>query len=502
MTSTSGGVRRAIAGALIVIVVLGAAIVGVQRLVQRRDQVRYVTRPATFADISATVTEVGTVNPVDEVQVGSQVSGTIVSINVDYNSKVKKGEVLATLDQAPFHAAAEQASANLAAAQATAAATDNGVAQAQAAVQSATGNLQQAQANLRSVQANAAKAQAQLALAELTVKRDESLLQQGFIPQSQLDIDRTTAQSTAEEYRAAQAAIAAAQAQIDAAAAQLRSAQAQVRTAQAQTAAAQHQVAAAAAQLQQAQYNLSRTVITSPIDGIVLARNISVGQTVAASFQTPTLFTLATNLTNMQVDTSVNEADVASVRTGETAHISVTAYPNVTFSGTVQQVRVNPTIVQNVVTYDAVVIVHDASGRLKPGMTAQVTIGVSTRRHVLAVPLAALLYRPLASQSAPRGAPGGVPFGAFGTVAVPTVPPAVPVAGALGSQATVWVLRDGRPVPVPVVIGLSDSKNVEVTSGNLKERDPVIIAQVRGPAKLGPGISLAGGGTSGLGGRK
>ena len=131
-------------------------------------------------------------------------------------------------------------------------------------------------------------------------------------------------------------------------------------------------------------------MITSPIDGVVMARNVSVGQTVAASFQTPTLFTLATNLTNMQVDTSVDEADVGNVRPGETAHISVTAFPNVSFAGTVQQVRVNPTVVQNVVTYDAVVIVQDTSGRLLPGMTAQVAIDVGTRTHVLTLPIAAL----------------------------------------------------------------------------------------------------------------
>src|SRR5207245_629943 len=219
------------------------------------------------ADISASVNETGTVNPVDVVQVGSQVSGTIATLNVDYNSKVTKGEVLATLDPTTFRAAVEHATASLEAAQSSAAATQSGVLQAQA-----------------------------------------------------------------------------------------------------QAAASPHQVASSAAQLQQAQYNFSRPVITSPIDGVVMARNVSVGQTVAASFQTPTLFTLATNLTNMQVDTSVDEADVGNVRPGETAHISVTAFPNVTFAGRVQQVRVNPTVVQNVVTYDAVVIVQDASGRLLPGM--------------------------------------------------------------------------------------------------------------------------------------
>ena len=133
------------------------------------------------------------------------------------------------------------------------------------------------------------------------------------------------------------------------------------------------QVAVAQGNLDQALYNLSKTVIRSPMDGIVMARNVSIGQTVASSLQTPTLFSLATNLTDMQVDTSVDEADAGGVQQGASAHFTVTAYPNETFSGTVSQVRVNPIITQNVVTYDAVVVVHDTSGRLLPGMTAQVT---------------------------------------------------------------------------------------------------------------------------------
>jgi len=473
MTPTSRGVWRAAVAVVLIGAVATGAAWGFQRLTARRGGLRYVTRPVAYADISASVNETGTVNPVDVVQVGSQVSGTIATLNVDYNSKVTKGEVLATLDPTTFRAAVEQATASLEAVQSSAAATQSGVLQAQAGLESAAANLRQVQANLRSAQANAGKANAQLALANLTVTRDAPLLQQGFIAQNQMDADRTAAAASAEDDRAAQDAAVAAQAQVSAAEAQLRSAQAQVKTAQAQAAASQHQVASSAAQLQQAQYNFSRTVITSPIDGVVMARNVSVGQTVAASFQTPTLFTLATNLTNMQVDTSVDEADVGNVRPGETAHISVTAFPNVSFAGTVQQVRVNPTVVQNVVTYDAVVIVHDTSGRLLPGMTAQVAIDVGTRTHVLALPIAALLYRPLAAGGAPSAAQGNGSTGA-------------PVAGAPGSQVTVWRLGNGRPQAVPVVIGLSDGQTVEIASGNIHDGDRVIIAQVRGQGR-GPG---------------
>jgi len=195
---------------------------------------------------------------------------------------------------------------------------------------------------------------------------------------------------------------------------------------------------------------------------------VSIGQTVAASFQTPTLFVIASSLRDMQVDTSVSEADVGQLRTGAAAQISVPAYPNVVFRGTVQQVRVNPQSVQNVVTYDAIVAVHDESARLKPGMTANVTISVDARRHVLAIPAAALLFRP-SGESATAGGTSAGP--------APAATPA-PVAGAPGSQAAVWVLRDGKPVSVPIVIGLSDGRNYEVRSGALRQGDRVIVGQL------------------------
>jgi HlyD family secretion protein len=490
--------KRTIIAGIVVLALCAGSLVGYERLTSRRASVRYITQSVAYSDISSSVTETGTVNPVDEIQVGTQVSGTLQTLNVNYNSRVKKGQVLATLDQTSFTAAVDQASAALEAAQATAAADQSAIAQAGASAASAAANLQQQQQNLVSAQANLSKAQAQMKLSQLTVQRDTQLLTQGYIPQNQMDTDQTTAQGDLEGYRAAQAAVGVAHAQAAAAAAQLQAARQQISTATAQAAAAQHQASSAAAQLQMAQYNLSRTMITSPVDGIVLARNVSVGQTVAASFQTPTLFTIATNLTDMQVDTSVDEADVGHVRQGEAAQISVTAYPNVTFQGTVQQVRVNPTVVQNVVTYDAVITVHDTSGRLLPGMTAQVSIDTGTHTHVLAVPTAALLFRPLAPRSAPSAAPGGA-FG-FGAPAITGGDPAVnaPGAGAPGSRVTVWALRNNRPVAVSVIIGLSDGRNVEITNGNLKQGDRVIIAQPRGGQgrQGGPG----GGGQGGPGG--
>jgi len=405
--------------------VVGIALIaylGFRLIAGSADAVHYITRPVGYADVTATVSETGTVNPVNEVQVGSEVSGTIELLNVDYNSRVTKGEILATIDPTTF----------------------------QATVNSAAAGVAQSRASLHSAAVNVDKMKAQADLAQVTVRRDEELIKQGYIAQNQLDTDNAAAVAATQDYNAAKAAVLVAQAQ----------------------------VSVAEAQLQQAQFNLSRTVITSPIDGIVLARNVSVGQTVAASFQTPTLFTLATNLTDMQVDTSVDEADVGSVRTGESARITVTAFPNVVFNGTVKQVRVDPTVTQNVVTYDAVVAVHDDTGRLLPGMTAQVTIDVGTHTHVLAVPTAALLYRPLAVRSQAVGGgltPGGFGFGGAGRAAAAST-----VASAPGSQVTLWTLREARPVPVRVVIGLSDNQNVEITSGELHEGDPVIVAQASG----------------------
>ncbi len=421
-----------ITGAVVVVAVV--ALIALRPLFARRDGMHYITRPVGFADISATVNETGTVNPVNTVSVGSEVSGTIIYLGADYNSRVKKGQVLATLDPTDY----------------------------QAAVDSSKANLRLAQANLNSATVNVGKMKALLDMANLTVQRDEPLLKQGLINQNQMDTDNTAAVTANQDYLAAQAAVQVADAQ----------------------------VAVAQGQLDQAQYNLSKTIIRSPMDGIVMARNVSVGQTVASSLQTPTLFSLATNLTDMQVDTSVDEADAGSVRQGASATFTVTAYPNQTFTGTVAQVRVNPIVTQNVVTYDAVVSVHDTSGRLLPGMTAQVSIDVGKVSHVPAVPIAAVLYRPLA---APAGGGGGFGFGAGLVQSSGAAPAGQAVAGAPGSQVTVWVLQEGHPAPRRVVIGLSDGKNVQIASGEMQPGDPVIIAQRRGN---GGGGQTAGGAPS------
>jgi len=447
--------------------------------------VHYVTQPAAFADITASVTETGTVNAINQVSIGSEVSGTIRSIGVDFNSVVKAGQVLATLDPTTY----------------------------QAAEHSAQASLDLAKANLNSAHRTVKKMTELVEMANLTVQRDEDLLTKGLINKNQVDLDRTAAEAAKQD-------------------ALVSEAQVQVATSQ---------VNVTLGQLQQSQFSLSKTVILSPYDGIIILRNVSIGQTVAASLQTPTLFTLATTalpttatsrapvapplpatlkkpsaktimstppialtvslatpalpasdpqntpieaaaggLTDMQVDTSVDEADVGTVKNDASATITVPAFPNVIFPGTVNQVRLNPSIIQNVVTYDAVVTVHDTTGRLFPGMTAQVNIITAAHTHVLSVPIAAVLYRPLPAKGS-RKAPASATAGA-GVAQTGGTAPSTAVAGAPGSKVLVWVLRDGKPVSVRVVIGLSDNKNMEIISGTLAEGDRLITSEGNGIA--------------------
>jgi HlyD family secretion protein len=424
--------------------------------------VRYISRPVGYADISSTVQETGTVNPVYEVQVGTEVSGTVLTLLVDYNSIVKKGQVLCTIDPTEY----------------------------QAAVGSSTASLNLAKANLHVSEVAVDKAKAALDMADLTVNRDLPLLKQNLINQNQVDLDKTAAAEAQQDYLSAKASVISSQAQ----------------------------VAVAKSQLDQSQYSLSKTIITSPMDGVVLARSVSIGQTVAASLQTPTLFTLATNQTDMQVDTSVDEADAGSVHQGANVKISVPAFPNIVFPGTVVQVRINPNVVSNVVTYDAVVKIDDKSGRLFPGMTAQLTIEAGKKSHVLAVPLGALLYNPLAvTASQSSSGLGGLGYGgaggyggglggggaraggggfSAGVVQTQGSAGGPALAGAPGSRVTLWVLRDGKPAAVNVIIGISDGRSVEIVSGELAEGDLVVVAQRRGNGSGRPGGPRPDSGTS------
>jgi HlyD family secretion protein len=287
--------------------------------------------------------------------------------------------------------------------------------------------LDQAKANLASAQAQLAKDQAGLAYAKSNYERDLGLLGQGIVSQDTVDSDKSTYQQASAQVELDQATIL-----------QRRAA------------------------LEAAQVNLNYTNIVSPVDGTVVSRNVNVGQTVAASFQTPTLFLIAQDLTKMQVDTNVSESDIGGVRIGQKAVFTVEAFPKKTFHGQVSQVREAPITVQNVVTYDAVISVDNPELLLLPGMTATARIITEERNHVLRVPLQALHINP------PRSS---------------TAPGQETTAGRIERQ--VWILRAGRPVPVPVTVGLEDGTYGQITGGNLKAGDPVIVGEIPGESRSG-----------------
>jgi HlyD family secretion protein len=383
------------------------------------SQVRYDATPVDRGRIVAKVTASGTLSAIVTVQVGSQVSGRIAALYADWNSQVKKGQLVAKIDPALFLATVQQAHANLVAAQ---------------------GNL--------------AKAKAQAVDAERQYKRNQTLAERKLIAQADLDTSQAT-------YEADQAAVDAAKGTVEQARAQLNS----------------------------AEVNLAYTNIISPTDGTVIARNVDVGQTVAASLQAPTLFLIAEDLRKMQVDTSVAEADIGRLRSGMKASFTVDAYPNERFVGTVRQVRNNPQTVQNVVTYDAVIDVDNPELKLKPGMTANCTFVWAERDGVLRIPNAAMRFRPpaaLLAQLNPGAAGGRGAQNGGAEAAQAARGPGRPAGAAGGStdRKSVWVLRDGQPQQVSIRTGVSDGSLTEVVEGDLHEGD-LLITDMSGGATAG-----------------
>jgi HlyD family secretion protein len=378
---------------LVLVLVLGGAAGGGYLYYEGQQQPpRYLTAAVERGAIATTVNATGVVNAVTTVQVGSQVSGIIQKLFVDFNSPVREAEVIAQIDPAPLATKVAQARANVASAMAA-------VQVAQATTVNAKAAVETAQANAESARANVEKAKVAVADARRILDRNKEMARKSLIAQNDLD----TAQMT---YDSAVAQLRASEAQLEAATGQLKSAIAQQRLAAAQEVAAAAQVDQAKAALQAAELDLEHTTIRAPVTGIVVSRNVDVGQTVAASLQAPVLFLIAQDLTQMQVDTNVSEADIGRVRVGQRVTFTVDAYPNITFNGEVIQVRNAPITVQNVVTYDAVVQVANPDLRLKPGMTANVSFLVAERQDVMKVPTAALRFQPEGAAPDP-GSQGG-----------------------------------------------------------------------------------------------
>lgn len=361
---------------------------------------QYRLQTVEKGDIAQTVSANGTINPVTLVNVGTQVSGTVKKLYVDYNSKVEKGQVLLELDDALLAAQQKQSLAN---------------------VQSAVASLELAAAN---------------------EARARSLFAQEYISRQELD-------TAVQAKKAAEA-----------------------------------QLQLARATVEKDHANLSYSVIRSPVSGVVVDRTVDVGQTVAASLQTPTLFKIAQDLSKMQIDANFAEADIGSIRVGQTVRFTVDAFAGRNFQGVVNLIRINPTTVQNVVTYDVVINVDNPEQILLPGMTAYVSIAVAERKGVLLVPNAALRFKPANAEVQKRSGPpsgGGHPGGAPGGGAAPKRDT---------FTGKVYVLEQGELVPVSVSLGITDNRNTEIIAGELKAGDRVAVGDAQAADKSkGPGSS-------------
>jgi HlyD family secretion protein len=448
---------------LAIVAVLAAAATAAVLLARSRGATTYQTVPVVRGQLIQNVTASGTVNAQDIISVGTQVSGTIQSLYVDYNSKVRKGQILAQIDPSQFRAQLAQARASRAQAQAQAAAGTQNAAGARYSAAASNESIASAQQDL-------VRAQAGLVLAQRTLARDRSLLQYGYIAQSQYDADYASAVGAESAYRAARATV---NQNIEQSLQASAGATGTESTAQAAAAS----VSAAQAVVEQDTLNLQRTTIVSPVDGTVVARNVSVGQTVAASFQTPTLFTIARDLRKMEVDIAVGEPDIGNVRPHAAVAFTVLAYPSRTFHGIVSQVRVNPTTIANVVTYTVVMLVANKDNALLPGMTANAVISVAGVHNALLVPVQALQYRPETGQQSTHHAGAGTsPWGQT----------AADVSGAVvaGSTRRVFCLRDGKPARVPVYVQLvSGTVAAVIPAAALKAGDQVITGDSNSSAR-------------------
>jgi HlyD family secretion protein len=393
--------RRWIVTTAVSLATLLAVVLLIRHRLQAPPVIHYETVEASRGEVIEKVTATGTVSALVTVQVGSQVSGPIQKLNVDYNSYVTKGEVIAQVDPALFEAAYLQAKADLA----------------------------NAQANLNVVRANLEKAKASELQAAANYRRSAALANIQVISQQQFDQDKTNAGVAAADVSSSQAAVTQAQAQV-----QLKE-----------------------AALNSAETNLKYTTIRAPVSGIVISRNIDVGQTVAAAFQAPVLFNIAKDLRHMQVDTSVSESDVAKLRPGMPVTFNVDAYTDQRFAGTVRQIRNSPQTIQSVVTYDAVIDVDNSQLKLKPGMTANVEFVVAQQSNVVRISNTAMLFRPDSRLFERLHIP------------IPQTPTSMKSA-----METVWILRDGKPRPITARAGISDGSLTAVVSGDIKPGDSLI----------------------------
>lgn len=362
--------------------------ISVIALAKAEKKPEYKLSKVQRSTIIQTVEASGVINPVKTVSIGSQVSGMISAIYVDFNSQVKQGQLLAQIDPSLFQA-----------------------------------QVNQAQANVNSARANYQKTKSMLIYDEANYKRYKELYKKRYVAKSDLDLAEAT-------YHSDLAALSSLNAQI----------------------------AQSSATLQNNLTNLRYTKIISPVNGVVVSRAVDVGQTVAASFTTPTLFTVAQDLTKMQIEVSVSEADIGKVKVGQNVDYTLDGYPDETFKGEVSQVRISPTTVSNVVTYTVIVSVNNDNGILKPGMTANVSIVTNKKENAISVENAALRFTPVEITE-----------------------------GKKFKEQGIWILKNHKPKRINIKMGVSDSDNTEVVSDEIKEGDDVIIGNLKEKKATGMG---------------
>ncbi|MEQ1601838.1 MAG: efflux RND transporter periplasmic adaptor subunit [Methylophilaceae bacterium] len=373
--------------AVILLGLLGGGYYYYQKSKTKTPEQLYRLQEISKGDVARSVSANGTLNPVTLISVGTQVSGRVSKLYVDFNDRVEKDQVLLELDDALFTAQIAQS----------------------------TGNVGNAEASVELAQANE--------------RRTRSLLAQEYVSKQELD-------------QSVQA---------------LKSARAQLDTAR--------------GQLRRDQTNLSYSIIRSPVSGVVVDRVVDVGQTVAASFQTPTLIKIAQDLAKMQISSSFAEADIGNIQVGQAVKFSVDAYPNRNFEGVVKELRLNPTVTSNVVTYNVVVSVDNPDKILLPGMTAYVSIVVAKRENVLLAPNAALRFKPKLDESQTASVAGKNGRDA-GRGRGKKKPGAEDLSG-----GTIYIIKNGKLAPVRVTVGISDSRFTEITSDELKVNDQVIVGE-------------------------
>ena len=441
-------------------VCLGVLAVGVYLYAQSlSNRQAFRTAPVTRGPLTAAVTATGTLNAVITVQVGSQVSGQIKEMFVDFNSIVKKGQVIARINPALFEAQVSQAKAQLDAAQAM-------VLNQQAVIEKTRADLESARAALASAHAQSIKSQVAVFDGKRNLGRQHDLRQRNLTAQADEDAAQVQYDSSLAQYDSSVA-------QERAQGAALRSAEGQLRVAETLLRNLEAQVDQSKAALEQAKLSLGYTVIQAPVDGVVVARNVDVGQTVAASLQAPTLFVIAQDLTKMQVDTNVDEADVGRLQVGQPATFTVDAFPGRFFTGAITQVRKAAQILQNVVTYDVVVSADNSDLKLLPGMTANIRVVTDQRENALRIPNAALRFRP-AGVALERPSTGGSSVVGQGPGSRPGSGSGSRAGG--GQLGRVWIPgSDGKPIAVRVQVGITDGQSSEVVGEALTDGQRVII---------------------------